>query len=117
MGWAQAQIAVTPSSVTPSSLVPERRPNGFRVEIPEAGALQVPAGAENLTVRLSKVVLDGGFPEVDSLTKPILDKLARQRTTLALIYAAASEIEAVHARAGFVLARISVPPGGRFAWC
>ncbi len=110
VGWAQAQIAVTPSSVTPSTLVPEKRANGFRVEIPEAGALQAPAGAENLTVILSKVTLDGGFPEVESLTKPILDKLARQRTTLARIYAAASEIEAVHARAGFVLARISVPP-------
>ncbi len=99
-----------PVTVTPQSLRPEHSDNGFRVDIPEAGGLTAPAGAEGLTVTLADARLEGGFAEVAGQTDAVLAKLHGQRVTLAQIYAVASEIEAIHARAGYVLARVAVPP-------
>ncbi len=101
---------VSPSTVTPETLRPEQDDKGFRVDIPEAGGLTAPAGAENLSVTLAGAAVDGGFAEVAGQTEAALGKLRGQKVSLAQIYAAASEIEAAHARAGFVLARVSVPP-------
>ena len=102
--------SVSPVTVTPPSLIPERRDNGMRVDIPEAGALQAPAGAEGMGVTLGDARLEGGFVEVSGATDAVLQTLRGRRVSLAQIYAAASEIEAIHARAGYVLARVSVPP-------
>ena len=104
------QAQVSPVTVTPSTLVPEHRDSGMRVAIPETGALQAPAGAENLSVTLGDVRVEGGFAEVASQTDAVAQTLRGKRVTLAQIYAVASEIEAIHARAGYVLARVSVPP-------
>lgn len=119
-GPALAMQGVSPATVTPQTLVPQARDSGFRVEIPEAGALTPPRGAETLQVEIGEARLEGGFVEVASQVRPILDQLSGHRVTLAQIYAAASEIEAIHARAGFVLARVSVPAqdlsaGGRLS--
>ena len=108
-GAVQAQT-VSPVTVTPQTLVPEHREGGVRVEIPEAGALQPPAGAENLTVTLGDIRVEGGFAEVAEQTRAVTSRLTGHQVTLRDIYAAASAIEAIHARAGFVLARVSVPP-------
>ena len=53
--------SVSPVTVTPPSLIPERRDNGMRVDSPEAGALQAPAGAEGMGVTLGDARLEGGF--------------------------------------------------------
>lgn len=99
-----------PVTVTPPTLRPDRTDTGFRVDIPESGGLTAPAGAEGLNVSLTDAKLEGGFPEVADQTEVILAKLRGQKVTLKQIYAAASEIEATHARAGFILARVAVPP-------
>jgi hemolysin activation/secretion protein len=105
--YAQSAAPVT---VTPPTLRPEHDDHGFKVDIPEAGGLTAPAGAEGMSVTLAGATLEGGFPEVATESAAILAKLRGQRVTLAQIYAAASEIEAAHARAGYVLARVAVPP-------
>ncbi len=106
---AQAQSA-TPSAVTPQTLRPEKSDNGLRVDIPESAALKPPAGSEGLMVRLGSVVVEGGFSEVVAESQAVIDRLRGQTVTLAQIYDAASQIEAAHARAGFVLARVVIPP-------
>lgn len=107
---AQAQQTVSPVTVTPSTLAPEHRDTGFQVDIPEAGALRPPAGAQGMVVALGAVHVDGSFPEVADPVEAVVDHLRNRRVTLAEIYAAASQIEEIHARAGYVLARVSVPP-------
>jgi hemolysin activation/secretion protein len=102
--------SAAPVTVTPPTLRPEHSDNGFRVAIPESGGLTAPAGAEGLSVTLKVAELEGGFAEVAAQTEAVMAKLRGQNVTLAQIYAAASEIEAIHARAGFVLARVAVPP-------
>ena len=106
---ARAQ-AVSPATVAPQTLVPDQRDHAVRVDIPEAGALHAPAGAETLAVTLGDVQVDGGFAEVARQIEPVAQALRGHRVTLAQIYAAASAIEAIHARAGYVLARVTVPP-------
>ena len=107
--WAQSS-PVSPVTVAPPTLAPDQRSDGFAVAIPEAGALQPPPGSENLSVNLGNVVVEGGFAELSDKTEAIVSPLRGRRVTLAEVYAAASAIEAEHARAGFVLARVSVPP-------
>lgn len=102
--------SAAPVTVTPQTLRPEQNDHGFRVDIPEAGGLTAPAGAEGLTVTLADAHLEGGFPEVAAQTDAVLAQLRGQRATLKQIYAIASEVEAIHARAGYVLARVAVPP-------
>lgn len=106
--YALAQPAA-PITVTPPTLAPVQRDSGFRVDIPQGGALRPPAGSEELAVTLASVVVEGAFPEVAARSQAIGASLTGKRVTLAEIYAAASEIEAEHARAGFILARVSVP--------
>ena len=106
---AYAQVAA-PSTVTPPTLRPEKTDNGFRVDIPETGGLKPPPGSETLQVNLGSVVVEGGFPEVAAETEAEANQLRGKTLTLARIYEVASQIEATHARAGFVLARVVIPP-------
>jgi hemolysin activation/secretion protein len=108
-GTAHAQTAA-PITVTPQTLAPTQRDNGFQVVIPETGALTAPANAKDLTVTLNDVSVEGGFVEVKGDVDAIIAPLRGRRVTLQEVYAAASAIEAAHARAGYVLARVSVPP-------
>lgn len=105
-----AAPAVSPVAITPDTLAPRTGDEGFRVEIPETGALQPPAGAETMAVTLGGIAIEGSFPEVAEPVKQATARLEGRRVSLAEIYALASEIEAIHARAGYVLARVSVPP-------
>jgi len=107
-GEANAQQAA-PITVTPPTLVPQQRDTGFRIEVPETGALRPPAGAEGLTVTLGSVVVEGAFPQVAARAAAIAETLKGRSVTLVEIYAAASAIEAEHARAGYIFARVSVP--------
>jgi hemolysin activation/secretion protein len=109
-----AQIAhgqtTAPSSVTPPTLRPEPTTGGVQVAIPDSGALVAPRGSEALTVTLVSATVEGGFREVAGETNAIIATLQGRRVTLAEIYKAASGIEEAHARAGYVLARVVVPP-------
>lgn len=101
---------VSPVTVTPETLSPESERPAVRVDIPAAGAIRPPAGAENAAVALADVSVEGAFPAVAEEVAAIVAPLEGQRVTLERIYAAASQIEAAHARRGYVLARVSVPP-------
>lgn len=101
---------VSPVTVTPPTLAPSERSGGFAVDIPDVGALQPPSGSDDLAVTLTDVQVDGSFPELLQQIQEISARLRNRRVSLTEIYAVASEIEAAHVRAGFVLARISLPP-------
>jgi hemolysin activation/secretion protein len=80
------------------------------IAIPQVDGLVAPAGSENLVVTPGAVTVDGAFPELAAQTRAIVAQLQGHRVNLAQIYAAASAIEAAHARAGYVLARVTMPP-------
>jgi hemolysin activation/secretion protein len=104
------QQPVSPVTVAPESLAPEQKRTAVKVDIPATSVLKAPEGSENLAITLGSVEVSGAFDEVAGSVETALSQLRGREVTLAQIYAAASEIEAAHARAGFVLARVSIPP-------
>jgi hemolysin activation/secretion protein len=78
--------------------------------VPGGAGLATPAGAEKLTVKLSGVNISGGLPQLAEATAALKAQLSGRRVTGAEIFAAARDLEAAYARAGFVLVRVILPP-------
>jgi hemolysin activation/secretion protein len=72
--------------------------------------LTPPANAAALSVTLSNIVVEGGFPELQPETAAITSRIRGKRVTVAEIFAAANAIEQAYAARGFVLVRVAVPP-------
>ncbi len=107
---ALAQTSAAPSRVTPQSVAPvEVRADGS-VVLPETRVSAAPAGAEALSVRITRVDVSGGTPDLASATAAIIDPLAARTVSVADIYSAAARIEALYAQTGRVLTRATVPP-------
>jgi hemolysin activation/secretion protein len=107
-GFASAQ-AVSPSRVTPSTLAPPAGPSGA-ISIAGPAGLTPPQNAPNVSIAISNVTVEGGFPELAAETAAIAAKIRGRRVTVAEIFAAANAIEQAYAAHGFVLVRVAVPP-------
>jgi hemolysin activation/secretion protein len=107
-GFASAQ-AVSPSRVTPSTLAPPSGPSGA-ISIASPAGLAPPQNASNLSVTVSNITVEGGFPELEAETAAIAAKIRGRRVTVAEIFAAANAIEQAYAAHGYVLVRVAVPP-------
>ena len=101
--------AVAPSRVTPSTLAPPAGPSGA-INLSSPAGLAAPPNAAKLSVAISNVSVEGGFPELAADTAAITAKLRGGRTTVAQIFAAANAIEQAYAARGYVLVRVAVPP-------
>lgn len=107
---AAAQQAVAPSRVTPETLRPAPAPPPV-IELPSGAPEAAPSGpAANLSVTVRRFEAEGTFPEFQSQTAALLDPLRGKRMTVAQIYALAGELERAYAAAGYILARVVVPP-------
>lgn len=107
-GLANGQ-AVAPSRVTPSTLAPPAGPAGA-ITVTSPAGLTPPQNASNLSVAISNVTVEGGFPELEAETEAVTAKLRGRRVTVAEIFAAANAIEQAYAARGYVLVRVAVPP-------
>jgi hemolysin activation/secretion protein len=103
---AQAQTA---SQITPPSFRPNmERPGGFALT--GGVGLATPSGAEKLFVELSGIQVKGALPELAAATAELKRRLAGRSVSGAEIFAAARDLEAAYARAGYVLVRVVLPP-------
>ena len=107
-GVARAQ-QVAPSRVTPQSLRPAPTPSPA-IELPGAAPETLPPAAAKLSFAAGGFDVAGTFPGFQGQTATLLDPLRGKRLTVAEIYAAAASLEQAYAAAGFVLARVVVPP-------
>jgi hemolysin activation/secretion protein len=98
------------SQITPRTFAPATEESPGGVSIAPATGVETPPGAEKLKVELSGVVISGGFSLVPETEAKIRAELADKWVTGAQIFAAARELEAAYARAGYVLVRVVVPP-------
>ncbi len=105
---ASGQV-VSPSQVTPATLAPAARPSGT-ITLTNPAGLAPPANASGLSVAISNVVVDGGFPELRSETSAITARISGRRASVADIFAVANAIEQAYAAHGYVLVRVAVPP-------
>lgn len=71
--------------------------------------LDAPAGAENLSIRLSGVSVEGGVGDLADERRRLQDRLTGRRIKASELFAAARELEAAYARAGYVLVRVLLP--------
>ncbi|MDB5599415.1 MAG: ShlB/FhaC/HecB family hemolysin secretion/activation protein [Xanthobacteraceae bacterium] len=103
---AQAQTA---SQITPPSFRPNvEHQGGFALS--GGRGLATPAGAEKLFVKLSGIQIKGGLPELAAATAELERRLVGRPVSGAEVFAAARDLEAAYARAGYVLARVVLPP-------
>lgn len=77
--------------------------------IPDHPFLESPPGAENLTVRLADIKVEGGLAQLEAQTTRITASLIGRVVTVAELFAAARAVGAAYARAGHVLARVVLP--------
>ena len=104
---AQPASQITPPTFRPPA---ETAPSGGLV-VPETPGLETPSGAERLFVTLGAVTVDGAFPEMTDEGRALAARLAAGKPVSgAELFAAARDLEAAYARAGFVLARVVLPP-------
>jgi len=105
----EAQTAA-PSQVTPQSLRPrvDQQPQG--VPLSGESALVPPAGAEDLSVLVGDIRVEGAFSGLEVATEALLREIRGKRVTVSQIYAVARAVERIHAQAGYPLARVIVPP-------
>ncbi|MGA7806228.1 ShlB/FhaC/HecB family hemolysin secretion/activation protein [Bradyrhizobium sp.] len=103
---AQAQTA---SQITPPSFRPNlEHQGGFALS--GASGLATPSGAEKLFVELSGIQIKGPLPELAAATIELERRLIGRPVSGAEIFAAARDLEAAYARAGYVLVRVVLPP-------
>ena len=103
---AQAQTA---SQITPPSFRPNlERQGGFALQ--GGGGLATPAGAEKLSVRISGVQIKGALPALAAATAELERRIVGRSVSGAEIFAAARDLEAAYAKAGYVLVRVVLPP-------
>jgi hemolysin activation/secretion protein len=95
--------------VTPRSLAPGPAP-GPTIELPSGATEAAPPSAANLSVQVGQIDVTGTFAELQGQTAALLDPLRGSRMTVAQIYEAAGSLERAYAAAGFILARVVVPP-------
>jgi hemolysin activation/secretion protein len=106
---ASPSFAQTASQIVPPTFRPNlERQGGFN--LPGAPGLATPPGAEKLFVRLSGVTVKGGFPALEAATKELEAKLTGHQVSGADVFAAARDLEAAYAKAGYVLVRVILPP-------
>jgi hemolysin activation/secretion protein len=105
----RAQIAA-PSQLTPQSLRPDSGSRDQGISLSGQSALAPPPGAEDLSVSVDHVRVEGAFAELDSLTAASVREISGKRVSVAQIYAFARSIEQTYAQAGYTLARVVVPP-------
>ena len=77
--------------------------------IPSIPQLEAPPGAENLSVRLADIKVEGGLPQLEAATARITAPLIGRVVTAAELFAAARAIGQAYAQAGHVLARVVLP--------
>ncbi len=105
-------FAETASQVARDSYAPPviRRKAGGGLTIGTGGGQEAPQGAEKLTVTPSGLVVEGGLPELASATAAIEARIKGHKVTGADLFAAARDLEAAYANAGYVLTRVTLPP-------
>lgn len=106
----EAVAQTAPSRVVPQIVAPVQAAPDGSIVLPEIRSSGAPAGAEMLSVRLDRVMVEGGDPALEPEIAAITNPLAGQTVRVSDVYAAAAKIEALYVRKGLVLYRAIVPP-------
>ena len=104
-------LAQTASQVTRDDYAPpvSREAEGELVA-PEPERREAPEGAEALTVTPSGLEIEGGLPDLADAAGALAVRIEGKPVSAADLFALAHDLETAYARAGYLLARVSLPP-------
>lgn len=103
---AQAQSA---SEITPPGFQPPpQRLTGALVFSGKPG-LAAPEGADELSITIADVAVDGTLPGLEDETAAVRARLTRGTIPASEIFEAAADLEAAYVENGFILARVVLP--------
>ena len=103
-------LSQSASQLTPKSFAPPIQATlGGGLAIGGGPGLETPAGADKLFVTLSGVTVDGGLGNLADAETVLRAKLNGKKISGADVFAAARDLEAAYARAGYVLVRVVLP--------
>lgn len=109
---AHLALGQTASQLTPPTLRPEPpRLEGLEGTLVFSGqpGLEAPPGAERYSVTVAGVIVGGALPQMAEANRAFEQRLVGRPVPLTEIFAAAQDLEAAYARAGFVLNRVVIP--------
>ena len=108
--WCAPAVAQVASQITPQSFAPPIQGGlGGGASVGASPGLDTPPGADKLFVTLRGVTIEGGFPQLAPEAEALRARLMGRRVSGAEIFAAARDLEAAYARAGYVLVRVTLP--------
>lgn len=112
LAWSTASQAQTaPSRTLPETIAPPAvQAADGEIALPATRLSAAPAGAEALSVRVDRVVVEGVAPEQAAAIRALVAPVEGRTVTVAALYAAAARIEALYARDGAILTRAVLPP-------
>lgn len=102
--------AQSTSRVTPQNIAPVEKSGDGSIVLPQNGMSIAPPGADALMVRVQAFDVSGTNGEFSSEIGAITGPLTGQNVSVARLYQAAAQIEALYARSGRILTRVTVPP-------
>jgi len=105
--------ALAPSQVIPRDITPPAHPPTTVANPVHEEPTTRPAGRD-LTFTTGQVRIDGSFEAMARANEEIRARTSNRRLTIDDLFAAARDLESAYARAGYILARVTVP-SQRFA--
>ena len=106
-GIASAQTIPAQSQTPPGAAV-ERQTNDAVIELRVGGVTSVPAGADNVQIKIAEFRVEGGFAPVSEQISTLLPAPGSQ-ISLADLYTLAASVQQKYADAGYPLVRVFVP--------
>lgn len=111
LAWSTQSLAQTaPSRTLPETIAPAVQETQGEIALPATRLTAAPAGAQDLSVRIDRVAVEGAAPgyaeAIAALTRPVEGRTV----TVAALYEIAAQIEALYARDGAILTRAVLPP-------
>lgn len=104
-----AQV-IAPSQVTPREIAPESPSPSVEVPVEQAASARSAKQTDNFVVAIGTVKLEGTFPEMSGANAAFLSSVSHKRQRLSDLFEAARDLEQAYAQAGYVFARVVVPP-------
>lgn len=78
------------------------------LNLEEAVPSEAPAGSDQVSIRVARIMVDGDFPEMTTTSRQILAPLEGRTVTIAELYRGAGALEKAYSDAGYFLARVVI---------
>lgn len=107
--FSGSAISQGAANLVPSTFEPASQRSGGAVRVARDPGAAIPAGADQLSVTLGNVQIDGGLPQMAGANTAFTQGLSGKRVKVSEIFQATSDLETAYASAGYVLTRVVLP--------